>query len=109
MTEPGAAQPATSMTEQDWIEEARLAFEMEAEEAMESVRVQAPAEPAAEVNAEPQELEEDAGPAGGTGHPAVDEAVHAVVNASGLSASEQLAAYEGAHETLREVLASIEE
>ena len=45
----------------------------------------------------------------GTGHPAVDAAVRAVANASELPVAEQLAAYEGAHETLREVLASIED
>jgi hypothetical protein len=45
----------------------------------------------------------------GTGHPAVDEAVRAVANAATLPMGEQLAAYEGAHETLREVLASIED
>lgn len=44
-----------------------------------------------------------------TGHPAVDAAVRAVVNAADLPVGEQLAAYEGAHETLREVLASIED
>jgi hypothetical protein len=48
-------------------------------------------------------------PADGTGHPAVDAAVRAVVNAESLSMAEQLAAYEGAHQTLREVLASIED
>jgi len=45
----------------------------------------------------------------GTGHPAVDAAVQAVANAAPLPIAEQLAAYEGAHETLREVLASIED
>ncbi|HCT78335.1 MAG TPA: hypothetical protein DGT23_17510 [Micromonosporaceae bacterium] len=43
------------------------------------------------------------------GHQAVDEAVRSVHNAAGLSAQEQLAAYEAAHRTLREVLSSIEE
>ena len=46
---------------------------------------------------------------GGTGHPAVDAAVRAVVNSADLPVAEQLAAYEGAHQTLREVLASIED
>jgi hypothetical protein len=45
----------------------------------------------------------------GTGHPAVDAAVRAVVNSTDLPMAEQLAAYEGAHQTLREVLASIED
>jgi hypothetical protein len=45
----------------------------------------------------------------GTGHPAVDAAVRAVVNSADLPMAEQLAAYEGAHQTLREVLASIED
>jgi hypothetical protein len=44
-----------------------------------------------------------------TGHPAVDAAVASVQNASRLSAQEQLGAYEAAHQTLREVLSSIEE
>ncbi len=46
---------------------------------------------------------------GATGHPAVDAAVASVQNASRLSAQEQLGAYEAAHQTLREVLSSIEE
>jgi hypothetical protein len=45
----------------------------------------------------------------GTGHPAVDAALRAVINAEALPVAEQLAAYEGAHQTLREVLASIED
>jgi hypothetical protein len=44
-----------------------------------------------------------------TGHHAVDAAVASVQNASNLSAQEQLGAYEAAHQTLREVLSSIEE
>ncbi|WP_246002666.1 hypothetical protein [Allorhizocola rhizosphaerae] len=44
-----------------------------------------------------------------TGHEAVDAAVRAVENASRLPVAEQLAAYEAAHTTLREVLGSIEE
>jgi hypothetical protein len=44
-----------------------------------------------------------------TGNQAVDAAVRSVENASNLSAAEQFAAYEAAHHTLREVLASIEE
>ncbi len=44
-----------------------------------------------------------------TGHHAVDAAVRSVDNSAELPAAEQLAAYEGAHHTLREVLASIEE
>jgi len=51
----------------------------------------------------------EAGEAQGTGHPAVDAAMRAVANAAALPVAEQLAAYEGAHETLREVLASIED
>jgi hypothetical protein len=45
---------------------------------------------------------------GPTGHHAVDAAVRAVANAADLSAAEQLAAYEAAHRTLREVLSSID-
>ncbi len=44
-----------------------------------------------------------------TGNHAVDAAVRSVENASSLAASEQFAAYEAAHRTLREVLSSIEE
>lgn len=44
-----------------------------------------------------------------TGNQAVDAAVRAVHNASNLPVAEQFAAYEAAHETLREVLATIEE
>jgi hypothetical protein len=44
-----------------------------------------------------------------TGHTAVDAAVASVQNAARLSAQEQLGAYEAAHQTLREVLSSIEE
>jgi hypothetical protein len=44
-----------------------------------------------------------------TGHQAVDAAVRAVHNATNLPVAEQFAAYEAAHETLREVLGSIEE
>jgi hypothetical protein len=39
----------------------------------------------------------------------VDAAVREVENASALPPAQQFAAYEGAHQTLREVLASIEE
>jgi hypothetical protein len=45
---------------------------------------------------------------GPTGHHAVDAAVRAVANAEDLPAAEQLAAYEAAHRTLREVLSSID-
>jgi hypothetical protein len=44
-----------------------------------------------------------------TGNQAVDAAVRAVRNAINLPVAQQFAAYEAAHETLREVLASIEE
>lgn len=53
--------------------------------------------------------EETLPPNESTGHHAVDAAVRSVSNAATLPAAEQLAAYEGAHHTLREVLASIEE
>ncbi|WP_155371632.1 hypothetical protein [Catellatospora vulcania] len=45
---------------------------------------------------------------GPTGHHAVDAAVRAVANAAELPLAEQLAAYEAAHKTLREVLTAIE-
>lgn len=44
-----------------------------------------------------------------TGHQAVDAAVRAVINAADLPVAEQFAAYEAAHVTLHEVLASIEQ
>lgn len=44
-----------------------------------------------------------------TGNQAVDAAVQAVRNAANLPVAEQFATYEAAHDTLREVLASIEE
>jgi hypothetical protein len=49
------------------------------------------------------------GGADSTGNQAVDAAVRAVRNTANLPVAEQFAAYEAAHETLREVLASIEE
>ncbi len=45
---------------------------------------------------------------GPTGHHAVDAAVRGVANATDLPLAEQLAAYEAAHKTLREVLTAIE-
>lgn len=45
---------------------------------------------------------------GPTGHHAVDAAVRAVANTAELPLPEQLAAYEAAHRTLREVLTAIE-
>jgi hypothetical protein len=44
-----------------------------------------------------------------TGNEAVDAAVRAVHNTANLPVAEQFAAYEAAHDTLREVLGSIEE
>jgi hypothetical protein len=46
--------------------------------------------------------------AGPSGHHAVDAAVRAVANAAELPLAEQLAAYEAAHQTLREVLSAID-
>jgi hypothetical protein len=45
----------------------------------------------------------------GTGHSAVDAAVHAVVTAADLSPADQIETYDAAHRTLRETLASIDE
>ncbi len=86
-------------------------------DAVEDVRAEAPAddEPDDEPD-EPVAVQEDVpavetvvGGAVSTGHEAVDAAVRAVENAARLPVGEQLAAYEAAHTTLREVLASIEE
>lgn len=43
-----------------------------------------------------------------SGHPAVDAAVQAVAAAANLPPREQIAAYEAAHRTLRETLATID-
>lgn len=45
----------------------------------------------------------------GSSHPAVDAAVAAVTAAADLPPGEQVAAYEAAHRTLRETLATIDE
>ncbi|MDG4766392.1 hypothetical protein O7632_20130 [Solwaraspora sp. WMMD406] len=44
-----------------------------------------------------------------TGHPAVDAAVQAIRNASGLPPADQIAQYEAAHTTLQETLATIDQ
>jgi len=53
----------------------------------------------------------DAAPAeaGATGHRAVDAALKSLENAAGLPVSEQIAAYEAAHRTLRETLSTIDD
>ncbi len=45
---------------------------------------------------------------GDAGHPAVDAALQSLANAARLSPAEQVAAYEEAHRTLQETLASID-
>ncbi|SIR78344.1 hypothetical protein SAMN05444858_1187 [Micromonospora avicenniae] len=45
----------------------------------------------------------------GQGHPAVDAAVQAMINASSLAPADQIAQYEAAYETLRETLAGIDQ
>ncbi|GAB2920653.1 hypothetical protein GCM10027280_04540 [Micromonospora polyrhachis] len=45
----------------------------------------------------------------GSGHPAVDAAIQALVNAANLSPADQIAQYEAAHQTLRETLATIDQ
>lgn len=45
----------------------------------------------------------------GSGHPAVDAALQAIVNAADLSPADQIAQYEAAHQTLRETLATIDQ
>jgi hypothetical protein len=54
--------------------------------------------------AEPSELE----PAG-TGHPAVDAALQAVVAAADAPPADQVPAYQALHRTLRETLATIDQ
>lgn len=43
------------------------------------------------------------------GHPAVDAAIQAIVNAADLSPADQIAQYEAAHRTLQETLATIDQ
>ncbi|RKR91748.1 hypothetical protein BDK92_6154 [Micromonospora pisi] len=55
-----------------------------------------------------------AGPTGsegsdGSGHPAVDAALHAIANAANLPPADQIAQYEAAHHTLQETLATIDQ
>ncbi|MFK3984536.1 hypothetical protein ACI2K4_29710 [Micromonospora sp. NPDC050397] len=47
--------------------------------------------------------------AGGSGHPAVDAALHAIANAADLPPADQIAQYEAAHHTLQETLATIDQ
>ncbi|MGW0436732.1 hypothetical protein ACWDV4_29830 [Micromonospora sp. NPDC003197] len=49
------------------------------------------------------------GDGSGSGHPAVDAAIQALVNAANLSPADQIAQYEAAHQTLRETLATIDQ
>lgn len=51
----------------------------------------------------------ESGDGPGSGHPAVDAAIQALVNAAGLSPADQIAQYEAAHQTLRETLATIDQ
>ncbi|MBX7267796.1 hypothetical protein KIF24_18310 [Micromonospora sp. Llam7] len=43
------------------------------------------------------------------GHPAVDAAVQAIVNAAALAPADQIPQYEAAYQTLRETLATIDQ
>jgi hypothetical protein len=45
---------------------------------------------------------------GDTGHPAVDAVLRSLANAAHLPPAEQIAAYEAAHQVLRETLATID-
>ncbi|WP_329109441.1 hypothetical protein OG792_11840 [Micromonospora sp. NBC_01699] len=45
----------------------------------------------------------------GSGHPAVDAALHAIANAADLPPADQIAQYEAAHHTLQETLATIDQ
>jgi hypothetical protein len=72
------------------------------------------AEPAAGVSPRPGAGEPGAAPVAepavvGTGHPAVDEVLHAIANAADLPPADQIAQYEAAHHTLQETLATIDE
>jgi hypothetical protein len=44
-----------------------------------------------------------------TGHPGVDAVLAAIANAADLPAADQIAQYEAAHRTLRDILATIDQ
>jgi hypothetical protein len=78
-------------------------------------------EPGQPAHPQPAETQADPQPAGTTpvdgaagevvetGHPAVDGALRAMVNAADLPPGDQIAEYEAAHRTLQETLATIDE
>jgi hypothetical protein len=73
---------------------------------------QPPEAPAAPAREEPAAREEPVPePAGAepTGHPAVDAALRALAEVAGDPPADQLPAYQAAHRSLREALASIDE
>ena len=44
-----------------------------------------------------------------TGHPGVDAAIHAIMNATDLPPADQIAQFEAAHRALRDILATIDQ
>jgi hypothetical protein len=52
--------------------------------------------------------DENAAPAGGTGHPAVDAVLQSLANAARLAPADQIAEYEAAHRVLQETLSGID-
>ncbi|HEX5596079.1 MAG TPA: hypothetical protein VFX61_08715 [Micromonosporaceae bacterium] len=48
-------------------------------------------------------------PADSSGHPGVDAIMQSIANAANLPLAEQIAQYEAAHRTLREILATIDQ
>ncbi|HEX5542103.1 MAG TPA: hypothetical protein VFX60_11170 [Micromonospora sp.] len=50
-----------------------------------------------------------ADPGDGSGHPGVDAVMDAINNAANLPPADQVAQYEAAHHTLREILATIDQ
>jgi hypothetical protein len=57
----------------------------------------------------PEGVDEPQTPGGPTGHRAVDEALRSLQNAADLPDAERIAAYEAAHQTLRETLSTIDD
>ncbi len=66
-----------------------------------------PATPAAKPGA-PSSVPPAPHAGGDTGHPAVDAVLRSLANAAQLPPAEQIAAYEAAHDVLRETLAGID-
>ncbi len=67
-----------------------------------------PAPPPAAVVPAPSTVPPAPHAGGDTGHPAVDAVLRSLANAAQLPPAEQIAAYEAAHDVLRETLAGID-